>query len=1065
MISQCPKCHVRLTDFAVTCEKCGWSIINAASSAPAPTPAVQDSPKKIATIKKSALDESAEAPVVIVKNVAKTAPPPPPQDKATDDVLPPLKEKNGKITIDEVPLGIDLQIQKAMDYIEQENYTSALSYLNRAIIDVPPERLAECFSLRGYVHLKNLDFVRAENDCTQAIQQNWEDAQTYAWRAAARGEQNDWRKTFDDLEKACELAGPQRDQYLSLMDSYAETASEYYREQIKAGNESADLFFERGWMYFRSGKYPKAERDFNHALTQEPNHPWASLGLAKLRFDHNITKGVRDLCNTATHGDENCERAALVVRSQINRIEGNYAGAQRDLDRLFELADKDPMLLVECCRLRSEMGDHVKAIDGLTGVLQAIPDQHFAHLVRGDCYREIKNYALAIADYSRYLRFYPEEPRALIRRAEMYLATDRLAHAHADLAEAMEFDQTNFDTYLIRSKVYLKEEKLDQALTDCQKAVRLDNQKPEAFSVLAGIYRQLCDYSRAIEEYSRSIELSDTDEDKANYLYHRGTAYYELEDFQKARIDFKKSSKLRPNHSGCWIWKAATCSRIERWSDAIIGLQRAIAVRPSAAEQYQKLGKPVAERAVVYFDRRQQRGHNTPDIFRQRGLAYQFLGRNPEAIRDYTASLNQEPDDADTLIRRGQVSARSGNHVAAIEDFTKVIRKDPADHKARYCRALSHSAQGMIDEARSDLLKSLKIAPHHPSYHVLLAELSQKVGDLNKVIKSLNKAIREDPTDPWTYRRRGLAHMQAGLFINAVSDFTYAIELNPPAVEALVQRGQAHMKANHPVLAIEDFELALSHNDKLSKAYSGRAAALVLEEKFEYALIWLTKAIHRFDTPRELAEIIFARGKVFYQMGRVAPAISDFSAVIELMRKDVKTVAAARYARALANIQAEKFEKAQKDFLKLYRLNPKDEMLKSALEWLRDRTKGTRPEFLGGKNVVRRPTRPAIVRKGVGLVESAKRWETDPPFDTWVLRTEEEKEYGPVHYSILKTWIADGRVEVGMKILRADWGKWKRVEKIFTEISPVGSQKMVDDFPGIDVKANTEPQATIEDTT
>ena len=230
-------------------------------------------------------------------------------------------------------------------------------------------------------------------------------------------------------------------------------------------------------------------------------------------------------------------------------------------------------------------------------------------------------------------------------------------------------------------------------------------------------------------------------------------------------------------------------------------------------------------------------------------------------------------------------------------------------------------------------------------------------------------------------------------------------------------------------------------------------------------MIWLTKAIHRFDTPRELAEIIFARGKVFYQMGRVAPAISDFSAVIELMRKDVKTVAAARYARALANIQAEKFEKAQKDFLKLYRLNPKDEMLKSALEWLRDRTKGSRPEFLGSKNVVHRPTRPAIVRKGVGLVESVKRWETDPPFDTWVLRTEEQKEYGPVHYSILKTWIADGRVEVGMKILRAGWGKWKRVEKIFTEISPVGSQKMVDDFPGIDVKANTEPQATIEDTT
>ena len=1065
MISQCPKCHTRLTDFAVTCEKCGWSIINNGSPVPAApaTPQASQGAGKIATLKSNHKTSPEDVPVTIVKKVAKTAPPPPPEDRSTDDILPPLKEKNGKITIDEVaPLGIDLQIQKAMDYIEQENYTSALSYLNRAIIDVPPERLAECFSLRGYVHLKNLDFARAENDCTQAIQQNWEDAQTYAWRAAARGEQNEWRKTFDDLEKACELAGTQRDQYLSLMDSYAETASEYYREQIKAGNESADLFFDRGWMYFRSGKYQKAERDFNHALTQQPHHPWASLGLAKLRFDHSIVKGVRDLCNTAAHGDENCERSALKVRAQVNRIEGNIAGAQRDLDRLIELANGDPMLLIECCRLRSELGDDVKAIDGLTSVLKAAPDQHLAVLVRGDCYRSIKNYALAIGDYTRYLRFYPEDVRALIRRAEMYLATERLEQAHVDLAEAMEQDQTNFDAYLVRSKLHLKEEKLDQALTDCQKAVRLDNQQPEAFSVLAGIYRQLCDYSRAIEEYSRSVEVSGNDEDKANYLYHRGTAYYELEDFEKARKDFKKSCKLRPNHSGCWIWKAATCSRMEKWSDAIIGLQQAIAVRPSAAEQYQKLGKPVAERAVVYFDRQQQRGHNTPEIFRQRGLAYQFLGCSVEAIRDYTASLNQEPDDADTLIRRGQVSARMGNHVAAIEDFSKVIRKDAANHWARHCRAQSFSAQGKIDEARSDLLKSLKIAPHHPSYHVLLAELSHKVGDINKMIKSLNKAIREDPTDPMAYRRRGMAHMQAQLYINAISDFTHAIELDPTQVEVLVQRGQAHMKADHPVLAIEDFELALTHNDKLAKAYSGRAAALVTEEKFEYALIWLTKAIHRFKAPRELAEIIFARGKVFYQMGRIAPAVSDFSAVIELMRQDVKTVAAARYARALANVQADKFDKANKDFQKLYRLNPKDELLKSALVWLQDQN-NPRPEFLGDKKMVRRPTRPAVVRKGEELVESAARWEIEPPYDTWVLRTEEEKEYGPVHYSILKTWIADGRVAEGMKILRADWPKWKRVEKIFSEISPVGSQKLVDEFPGIDVKVPPEPPTSADD--
>lgn len=1055
MISQCPKCHTRLTDFAVSCEKCGWSIVDAS------TPPTTEKPP-IPPVEPTA-DED-ELPVVIVKHVAKTAPPPPPSDKSTEDIPPAVRETNGMTTVTDMPpLEIDLQIQKAMDYIELENYTSALSYLNRAIIDIPPERLAECFSLRGYVHLKNLDFVRSENDCTQAINQNWEEAQTYAWRAAARGEQNKWRLTFDDLEKACELAGSQRDQYLSLMDSYSETASEYYREQIKNGNETADLFFERGWIYYRSGKYQKAERDFNHALGIEPNHPWASVGLARLRFEQGNLKSVRDLCNAATHGDESCERTALKIRAQLNRKDGKFDSAQRDLDRLIELAHDDTKRLVECYQLRSELGDHVKAIDGLTEVLESAPDHHLAALSRGDCYRAIKNYSMAIHDYKRYLRFYPDDVKALVRRAEMFLATQRCNLAHVDLEDAIQTDKTRFEAYLIRSKVYLTEGKLDQALTDCEKAVRLDNQNPETFAVLAEIYQKLCEYSRAIEEYSRSIELATTNEQKAQYLYHRGITYYETEDFEKALKDFRKSCKLRPNHSGSWIWKAATCSRIEKWSDAIVGLQQAIAVRPSASGQYQKLGKPVSERAIVYFDHQIQRGHTQPDSYCQRGLANQFLGKDNAAIADYTTALNAEPDDVETLIRRGQSFARIGDHASAIQDFTRAIHKNENDHEARYWRAISRAAEGKLDEARSDVIKAARTAPQHPRYHILMAEFNQRSGEMEKVIQSFNQAILLDPTDPVTYRRRGAAHAQGQNYLNAISDFTHSLELYPAQMDVLVQRGQAHLKSDQVGLALEDFELALTHNDRLVKAYSGRAAALVIQGKFEYTLIWLTKAIHRFTQPRELAEILFARGKVFYQMGRNAPAISDFSAVIELMRKDPKFTSMARYARAVANAHNEKFDKAQKDFRRIYKLNPNDRAIQSALKWLKDPT-SQRPDFLNDPRPFKRPTRPPVVRRGVKLVESLEQWDSDAPYDTWIVRTADKKEYGPVHYGILTTWIQDGRIDMGMKLLRADWAKWKRAEKIFSEISPVESQtNLVEEFPGINLKgtprANTSGDA------
>ena len=58
----------------------------------------------------------------------------------------------------------------------------------------------------------------------------------------------------------------------------------------------------------------------------------------------------------------------------------------------------------------------------------------------------------------------------------------------------------------------------------------------------------------------------------------------------------------------------------------------------------------------------------------------------------------------------------------------------------------------------------------------------------------------------------------------------------------------------------------------------------------------------------------------------------------------------------------------------------------------------------------------------------------------------------PVAKLVLGEGVQDGRIDVGMKLLRSDWSKWKRAEKIFSEISPVGSQSdLVEDFPGINV--------------
>ena len=88
--------------------------------------------------------------------------------------------------LDETALETDLHIENALKSVEGDDAAGALRSMNRAIVDAPDDRLAECYSLRGYIHYKLGDFERAEGDCDEAIERQSRDPQTCAWRAAAR---------------------------------------------------------------------------------------------------------------------------------------------------------------------------------------------------------------------------------------------------------------------------------------------------------------------------------------------------------------------------------------------------------------------------------------------------------------------------------------------------------------------------------------------------------------------------------------------------------------------------------------------------------------------------------------------------------------------------------------------------------------------------------------------------------------------------------------------------------------------------------------------------------------
>ena len=972
-----------------------------------------------------------------------------------------------------------------MERLEAEDFQTALTHFNRAIVIGPAQRLGEFYSLRGYCYLKQSDFRRAEIDCTEAISLNCCDPQTYAWRAAARGEQLNWPAAFDDLDMACIAAGSQRDTYLELMESYTVTASDHYRAEIAAGKESANLFFSRGWVYLRCGKYDKAFRDFQLAIKLEPDHPWAWTGMAKLwthqhidaeTFDQSaqsadliVTKprGDADIihwCSRGEHGEDDCRREALKMRSRLYRSEGKLDAAQKDLHSLVEMAGDKPDALVSCCELRYEMGQTMPAVTELNRILKSHPDFQKALLLRGRCFARVKNYSLAIADLTKYIELNPDDHDAGIDLAKIYLVTNEIENASMQFEAAINADHSSFDAYHGFSRVFIKKDRLDVALAQCQKAIKIDSSKAEAFATQAEIYLQLGNDSSGIDSYSRAVQIAGDDETKGNYLYLRGVAYYSLNQFEDALDDFQQSCRLRPNHAGGLVWHAATCSRLDKFTQAIVCLNRAMEIRPNAAQQYQKLGQPVAEKAIRHFNRRLAEDDGDVKTYRDRALANQFLSLFASSIDDLTTALDLDPKNADLLIRRGQVYAITGDEKSAIEDFSRAVKIDRRNHLARYYRAQARVKCGHMDRAQRDVQKAIRIDSLQPAYHHLLAKIYQHNEQLEQVVLALDRSILLDSTDVSAFQLRGDVHVKQQNYFSAVSDYTRALELVPAMTELLVLRAQTLAKADHHRAAIGDFELALTRDPQLAKAYTGRALSLAALGEQEYATIWLTKAFHRFNKPRELADLLFTRGKIFYQMVLYGAATIDFTSVAKIMRHEPKFIAAAKYARAIARVQSGQKDLAEKDFREVLDIDPANDPSKLALHWMHNRDSVELPPFLVKPVCADRPMRPPVVRSKVKLTTRARDWRAERQYDSWILRTLEKKEYGPIQREVLDRWIEEGRLDFGMKLLRADWSKWQRVERVFKELQPVASndsRNVIETFPDVASKKNTQSPADL----
>ena len=129
-------------------------------------------------------------------------------------------------------------------------------------------------------------------------------------------------------------------------------------------------------------------------------------------------------------------------------------------------------------------------------------------------------------------------------------------------------------------------------------------------------------------------------------------------------------------------------------------------------------------------------------------------------IRELTERLVTNPNNANTLYRRGQVYASKGAYTLAIKDFDDALRLNPRDVEAYNNRCWARTV----------------------------------VGELQSALRDCNEALRLRPNFVDALDSRGLVNLKSGMAKNAVADFDAALKINPRLTSSLYGRGLARQR-------------------------------------------------------------------------------------------------------------------------------------------------------------------------------------------------------------------------------------------------------------------------------
>ena len=224
------------------------------------------------------------------------------------------------------------------------------------------------------------------------------------------------------------------------------------------------------------------------------------------------------------------------------------------------------------------------------------------------------------------------------------------------------------------------------------------------------------------------------------------------EDFQSIQDTIRQTTDVLRQDSrnaGAYNERGQAFSRLGRQEDAIEDFTRALSLDPAQASIY----------------------------YTNRGFAFLALRDQDSAIEDYTQAIRANPNNAQAFFGRALTHSIFEDYESGIEDYTQVIRLNPNDRVSYYNRGLNHSRLEQYDEAIADLTQAIALDPTDVPQYSIRASVYEEIGDLEAAVEDYERIIELDPNFADAHYRLGLAYRELSDETAAQASFEEAARL------------------------------------------------------------------------------------------------------------------------------------------------------------------------------------------------------------------------------------------------------------------------------------------------